>query len=269
MEGGATRAHTRPVFLQLRSSGVKFHSRRVEACRHEHGTVEGEAASRRALLSLSCGLIASSCFSGKVLADEALVVGPPDTEPDSRPEISPTKDFSADGLFSFSYPKRWLVAYDRTNRDFNGSLVLAGDFVNVDTFTVSRRVETDFVDDNGSLLSPSAIADKIISEARDTPSAMSYELFSEGERKREDGYPYYVVEYAVEVCRGQVEELIGGNKICSGPNDLVLQTVKRRHILGVTRKGDKVFIVSGAALQSRWGSVGNDVLAAFDSFALD
>lgn len=139
--------------------------------------------------------------------------------------------------------------------------MLVGNLATVDTFSVSKRI-------GDGDLAVDKIIDLLVEDVRSTPTSMRFEVISNGVANHEDGEKYAEMEYLVETCRGTVEEELGGEKVCGGPNEMVLQTVSRRHLLGVVRKGDVVYVLNGGALEGRWEQVGEDVHKVFDSFVL-
>lgn len=153
-----------------------------------------------------------------------------------------------------------MLAYDRTKRGAEGAQVLVGNLSTVDTFSVSKRTKDGDLRVDG-------IIDLLVEDVRSTPTSLRFEVISSGVVEGGKGESYAEMEYIVETCRGNAEEELGGQKVCRGPNDMVLQTVSRRQILGVVRKRGVVYVLNGGALESRWGEAGDDVRGVVDSFA--
>ncbi|EEH53688.1 uncharacterized protein MICPUCDRAFT_41932 [Micromonas pusilla CCMP1545] len=64
--------------------------------------------------------------------------------------------------------------------------------------------------------------------------------------------PYFSYDYVTEVCRAEVEEGLGGEKMCVGPRGDVLDTIRRRNFVVATDSGGWLYLVKASALETRW-----------------
>lgn len=175
----------------------------------------------------------------------------------------PTKRFDSPGLYRFTYPQTWALAYDRTRQQSQGTQVLVGDLREVDTLSVATYPRETYLQPGETELERAVAA--LVGEVQGSPASIRFaqvssEPWGEGGRK---------VEYVVETCRGLVQEVLGGERECRGANDTLLQTIKRHHLLGLQEGGQgDLLVVNASATESRWPDVGLDVEAAFDSFSV-
>ncbi|CAG9460305.1 unnamed protein product [Pedinophyceae sp. YPF-701] len=175
-----------------------------------------------------------------------------------RSSLPPRGDFKpvagAPG-YKFEYPSSWLLAYDRSNADAVGSQVLAGNFKDVATVSVSRvDVLADVlhaIDGN-----PAAIAQFLSEEPRRSTGTIRLEDLYQKEVAKDT----VEFEYVVETCRGNVEEQAGGRVACLGPRNMELQTItrhfrcvaiKRPHADGAA-SGTSLYVLSASAPQETW-----------------
>lgn len=176
----------------------------------------------------------------------------------------PIKHFQpTSGLYRFSYPQAWALAYDRTQQHSTGAQVLVGNLRDIETLSVVSYSREAYLKSDESDLA--VVAAELADEVAQSPASINFEEVGSGGwvgggRK---------VEYVVEICRGVVEEGLGGERECKGGNDKLLQTIKRHHLMGVVEGGeDELLVVSASAMESRWNDVGEGVEAAFNSFSL-
>ena len=78
--------------------------------------------------------------------------------------------------------------------------------------------------------------------------------------------PYFSYDYVTEVCRAEVEEGLGGEKMCVGPRGDVLDTIRRRNFVVATDSGGWLYLVKASALETRWEDVGGMLMDVARSF---
>eukprot|EP01023_Acetabularia_acetabulum_P025523 TRINITY_DN24424_c0_g1_i1.p2 TRINITY_DN24424_c0_g1~~TRINITY_DN24424_c0_g1_i1.p2 ORF type:complete len:275 (-),score=26.48 TRINITY_DN24424_c0_g1_i1:900-1724(-) len=184
-----------------------------------------------------------------------------------------TIDYFSPGGFKLTYPKGWLLAYDRSTTALPstayGTFFLCGDFKRFETTSVSRMTEDDYglqgVRDTQDVL------EQILNDAISSESTYDFRFLSQNSRrgKGKQEVLYVEGEYVVGTCRGEVIEGKGGTRMCQSKRLERVQPVFRHHIITVAIRDDgMVYVLNATAPENSWEDAKQRITLVQSSFTV-
>ena len=214
-----------------------------------------EGIQRRSLLS-----IAGTTAAAATLA--LLLPIPPATA--ATPILSQT--FQSSEGFEFSYPAGWVVAYDRSGGKGDGAVAAVGDFTRFLVVSVFRTVDIpkEISLQNGLTESIGrALCIEPLLKEDSTQSFKELRSQSSGQGRQLQ----YDFEYEIEVCRGEIQEGVGGVLRCLGGLGQEIPTQKRHHVARAVLSEGHLLTINAAAPVEKWAEVEDVMKAIVNSYS--
>jgi len=166
--------------------------------------------------------------------------------------------------FEFKYPSGWIVAFERGNSSKEGTIAFVGNFINIDTFSVEKKLLDPAVAAKTDLVE---MAEAVVNPIKSLPTTIAFEDFGGTIKDSLNGpQSLCVLEYSVELCKGVVTEQLKGKKLCRDVKDNELQTIKRHHLYGVTKTANALYYLNASCPADRWEVAKNDLMIPLNSF---
>eukprot|EP01024_Parvocaulis_polyphysoides_P027242 TRINITY_DN24752_c0_g1_i2.p1 TRINITY_DN24752_c0_g1~~TRINITY_DN24752_c0_g1_i2.p1 ORF type:complete len:254 (+),score=26.40 TRINITY_DN24752_c0_g1_i2:53-814(+) len=180
-------------------------------------------------------------------------------------------DYFSPGGFKLSYPKGWLIAYDRSTKALPstayGTFFFCGDFKNFETVSVSRMTEGDYGLEG--IRDTQGVLEQILGDAINSESTYDFRFLSKSSREETGKRQILYVEgeYLLSTCRGEVIEGKGGAKMCQSKRLERIQPISRHHIITVAiRKDGMVYVLNATAPEKTWEDAKQRILTVQSSF---
>lgn len=213
-----------------------------------------EPIQRRSLLSIA-GTAAAAAALALLLPIPAATA--------ATPILSQT--FQSSEGFEFSYPAGWVVAYDRSGGKGDGAVAAVGDFTRFFVVSVFRTVdipkETSLENGLTESVGHALCIDPLLKEDS-TQSFKELRSQSSGQGR----HLQYDFEYEIEVCRGEIQEGVGGVLRCLGGLGQEIPTQKRHHVARAVLAEGHLLTINAAAPVEKWAEVEDVMKAIVNSY---